>query len=55
MIENKINVMKMDIISKRANYIQKSNETMQEFIFSHPKTKIEINNIFDGHFPSSPL
>ena len=54
-IENKINGMKMDIISKRANYIQKSNEIMQEFSFSHPKTKIEINNIFNGHFTGSPL
>ena len=54
-IENKINGMKMDIISKRANYIQKSNEIIQEFSFSHPKTKIEINNIFNGHFTGSPL
>ena len=54
-IENKINDMKMDIISKRANYIQKSNEIMQEFSFSHPKTKIEINCIFNNHFTGSPL
>ena len=54
-IENKINRMKMDILSKRANYIQKSNEIMQEFSFSHPKTKIEINSIFNSHFTGSPL
>ena len=47
--------MKMDIMNKRAKYIQKNNELMQEFYFCHPKTKIEINSIYNNHFTGSPL
>ena len=54
-IENRINGMKMDIMNKRATYIQKNNELMQEFYFSHPRTKIEINAIYNNHFTGSPL
>ena len=55
MLENKMNGMKKDIITKRANYISKNNEIMQEFYFTHPKTKLFVNQIYNGHFTGSPL
>ena len=41
--------------NKRASYITKNNEIIQEFYFAHPKTKIEINEIYNSHFTGSPL
>ena len=54
-IENKINGMKMDIKAKRANYIDKSNDIIQEFSYTHPRTKNEVNKIYNNHFTGSPL
>ena len=54
-IENKINGMKKDIMVKRASYIDKTNTINQEFHFSHPRTKNEINRIYNNHFTGSPL
>ena len=54
-IENKMNGMKMDIRTKRAAYINKSNTLMQEFSHTHPRTKNEINRIYNNHFTGSPL
>ena len=50
MIENKIHGMKLDISCKRANYISKNNEIIQEFYYAHPKTKMQLNDIFNGTF-----
>ena len=47
--------MKLDIKAKRAGYIDKNNEIMQEFYFSHPRTKMQINSIYNNHFTGSPL
>ena len=54
-IENKINGQKQDIKIKRASYISKNNDLMQEFAFSHPKTKIKVNNIYNSHLTGSVL
>ena len=54
-LENKIDGMKKDIRNKRASYIDKNNELIQEFHFAHPKTKIEVNQIYNSHFTGSPL
>ena len=54
-IENKMDGMKSDIKMKRADYINKNNEIMQEFNFSHPKSKIKINNIYNSHLTGSCL
>ena len=54
-IENKSRGMKMDISVKRAQFISKNNEILQEFNFSHPKTKISINSIYNSHFTGSCL
>ena len=54
-VENKIDGMKKDIKTKRAAYIDKNNDLIQEFYFAHPKTKLEVNQIFNCHFTGSPL
>ena len=54
-VENKMHGMKMDIKHKRAAYIAKNNELVQEFYFAHPKTRLEINSIYNYHFTGSPL
>ena len=40
---------------KSAKYISKNIEINQEFHFSHPKTKIMVNKIWNTHFTGSPL
>ena len=40
-LTDKIDGMKADILIKRAEYINKNNEILQEFYFSHPKSKIK--------------
>ena len=54
-ISNKIDGMKSDILMKRASFIDKNNEILQEFSFSHPNTKIKINSIFNSHLTGSCL
>ena len=49
-ISNKIDGMKTDIRIKRADYINRNNDILQEFSFSHPSTKIQINSIYNSHF-----
>ena len=44
-----------DILTKRARYIQRNNELIQEFHYAHPKTLFDINLIYNGHFTGSPL
>ena len=40
---------------KRAQYIQRNKELMQEFSFAHSSTKSNINTIFNSHFTGSVL
>ena len=47
--------MKQDVMEKRAGYISKNNEIVQEFHYAHPKTLVKINNIFNSHFYGSTL
>ena len=54
-ITDKLNNMSQDILEKRAQYIAKNNELMQEFYFAHPETKTTINDIFNTHFYGAPL
>ena len=54
-IENKIDGMKLDLKQKRAQYITKNNELIQEFSFSHPDSQLKINQIYNSHFTGSPL
>ena len=47
--------MNRDALEKRAQYVAKNNELMQEFHYAHPTTKVMVNNIFNTHFYGSPL
>ena len=44
-----------DVMKKRANFINKSNELLQEFYFAHPVTTVELNRIYNTHFYGSVL
>ena len=48
-------LLNKDILEKRAEYIQRNNELMQEFSYAHSDTKININNIYNSHFYGSVL
>ena len=47
--------MSHDLMEKRARYVSRNNELVQEFFFAHPSTKIWINNVYNTSFYSSPL
>ena len=46
-IDNTFNGMSKDLMEKRAQYINRNNELVQEFRFAHPKSIIRTNNIFN--------
>ena len=54
-IENNIDGMTQDILEKRAQYISKNNELLQEFFFAYPTTKNLINNVYNTHFTGSSV
>ena len=54
-IENKLDRMKHDIRVKRAKYITKNNDLVQEFKHCHPKTQFQLNEIYNTSFSGSPL
>ena len=47
--------MGQDLLEKRAQYVAKNNELMQEFHYAHPSTKTTLNNVFNTHFYGAPL
>ena len=47
--------MDQDLIQKKAMYIAKNNEIIQEFHFAHPRTKVWINNVYNSCFYGAPL
>ena len=47
--------MAQDTSEKRATFISRNNEINQEFHYSHSKTKIWINSVFNTSFYGSPL
>ena len=53
--ENQYNGMARDIKIKRVQYIDKNCELQQEFMFSHPSTRLQTNSIFNSHFTGSPV
>ena len=46
-ITNDSDIMGCDTMQKRASYINRNNELMQEFYFAHPMSKVNINNSFN--------
>jgi hypothetical protein len=53
--QNKIEGMKKDIKVKRAKFIERNNEIIQEYSFAHPKSKFKMNSIFNSHFTGSQV
>ena len=55
-IENQVrSILSQDMKEKRAQYIQRNNELMQEFAFADSITKTKINSIYNSHFTGSVL
>ena len=54
-ITDRINGLNEDIMQKRAKYIERNCELLQEFPFSHPEFKCKINQIYNTSFTSSVL
>ena len=54
-ISNTMDGNQLDMKVKTAKYVDKNNTICQEFYFAHPKTKVTINNIYNGHFTGSQL
>ena len=54
-LDTKVTGLKTDLKCKRAEYISKNNEILQEFGGFHPKTKIKINSIYNSHLSGSCL
>ena len=54
-LTDRINGLSNDISEKRAKYIQRNCELLQEFPFSHPEFKCKINHINNSSFTSSVL
>ena len=48
-------IRKQDIKNKRAAFINKTNNILQEFHFSHPKTKAKMIQVYNTHFYGSVL
>ena len=53
--QNKMDGLKHDIKVKRAKYIDRNNELIQEYSFAHAKTKFKMNLIFNSHFSGSQV
>ena len=52
MVTNKLDGCQLDMKQKMAQYIDRNCNLNQEFSFSHPITKIKVNNIYNCHFSS---
>ena len=48
-------IRNQDVKNKRAAFIDKNNDIIQEFSFAHPKTRAEVNRIDNSHFYGSVL
>ena len=52
-VTNSLDGCQKDMMSKRAQYIQRSNELQQEFHFAHYSTKLKLNSVYNSHFSGS--
>ena len=48
-------IRSQDIRNKRAAFIDRNNDILQEFYFAHPRTTAEVNKIYNSHFYGSVL
>ena len=49
-LTNGSNIMPDDVMLKRAAYVNRNNELCQEFYFTDPNLKIQINNLLNTSF-----
>ena len=49
-ITNEKDILAKDTMQKRAAYINRNNELLQEFYFAHPQSIIKINGIYNTSF-----
>ena len=54
-ITSELNGLQKDILEKRAAYIERNCELLQEFPYSHPAFKCKLNKIYNSSFPGSSL
>ena len=54
-LTNGSNIMSDGVMLKRAAYVNRNNELCQEFYFTDPNLKIQINNLFKTSFYGSVL
>ena len=54
-ISNNMDGCQLDMRIKNAQYIDKNNSVCQEFFFAYPRTKVQLNTIFNNHFTGSQL
>ena len=54
-LTNGSNIMPDDVMFKRTVYVNRNNELCQEFCFTDPNLKIQINNLFNTSFYGSVL
>ena len=52
MVTNQLDGCQLDMKQKMAQYIDRNCNLNQEFSFTHPMTKIKVNNIYNCHFSS---
>ena len=52
-VSSEINGCQKDILIKRARYIARSCEILQEFNFTTPEMKIKLHSIYNSHFTGS--
>ena len=54
-ISNNVDGNQLDMKIKNAKYIDKNNSLCQEFYFTHPENKVQLNSIFNNHYTGSQL
>ena len=47
--------MQQDMKQKRAQFITKNNDLLQEFSFAHPDSILKMNQIYNTHFTGKHL
>ena len=53
-VTNQVDGCQKDIMVKRARYVQRCSEILQEFHFVKPDVKMSLHTIYNSHFTGSP-
>ena len=53
-VTNKVDGCQQDVMTKRARYIQRCSEVLQEFHFVNKDVKMSLHMIYNSHFSGSP-